>query len=932
MKSIILSVIIFCSALSMAHGQSLTEKIALDKNVVYGKLANGLTYYIRKNAKPENKAEMRLVVNAGSVLERNDQQGVAHFLEHMAFNGTKNFPKDQLLNYLQRSGVRFGADLNATTSFDFTMYMLPIPSNDETILANGFKILRDWAGNLLLDPAEIEKERGVIIEEKRMRQNAGQRTFAQYLPALTNNSKYGERIPIGKEEIIKTSPRKAFTDFYRDWYRPNNMAVIVVGDIDIAAAEKKIKTLFADLKNPANAPKRPEIIPISWHTATKSKIVSDAENTNNLLQVYFDVKRNTNNGTWAAYKEQLTDDIIEQLYNTRVGENFVNPTSPVSFGSLSLNGSLLKGYSSSSIVALVKNSPADALKMMIGEILKCKQYGFTANELELVKKNLLKRYSEGLAEKNKTESAAYTDEYVNHFLNNEPSPGIEAEYAFVESLLKSITITEINNRLKGFNIDGPAFILYNCTENNRKAISEDSLLITYNAAKQQKVEAYVEKKVSGELMDKAPVPGKIIKTESNAEAGIKTYYLSNGIKVAYKKTDFKNDEIVFKAAQWGGSTVLKTEETKTAKYLFLVNNLGLGKHTAVEMPKVMNGVLANAAVNLLPTSFVVNGNGSAKDFEKLLQVIYLKLTQPNFNEQEFEGIKANVGSQLANLLKNPQFRFQDTLTKFRYNNSKRVSGLPLQDEIMNLKVEDIRALYKKLTSNFNGMVVTFAGNIDETGFESLIEKYIGSLPATESAVTLNNENILKSITGKTSLVTKGGKENKSEINLSYYGVTKDMNDKDVLSFLLLGEILQMQANQKLREEMGSTYSPRVATSITRPPVGDYSIALIVSSLPENVDKLTAAFDEMIQKIISGTLSDDDLVKAKAQRIKTMDNSTKTNPYWAGMIEQMLNFNLSADNAVNYKNLTEAITKQDIINAAVKFLKNANSIKGVMNPE
>lgn len=925
---IIVAIVLCVHAIAQQPG----DKIPFDKNTTLGKLSNGLTYYIRKNVTPENRAELRLVVNAGSVLEKDEQQGIAHFLEHMAFNGTKNFPKNELMNYLQKSGVRFGADLNATTSFDFTMYMLPIPSNDPQVLGNGYQVLRDWAGNLLLEQDEIDKERGIILEEKRMRQNAGQRTFSQYLSTMTNNSKYGERIPIGKEDILKTAPRKVFVDYYTDWYRPDNMAIIVVGDIDVAKTESIIKSLFSDLKNPANAPKRPEVTPINWHKNNIAKIVSDAENTNSTITINMGLEREGQKTTWSSYEDDLMVEVISALFGNRLQENFVNPKSPVGFGNINLEGSFLKGYKTATIFALVKDNPVAAINMMIAEVLKAKQFGFTQTELEQVKKDYLKRYEEALLEKNKTESADYVNEYVENFLNNEPSPGIEAEQKFVAQFIHALTLDKVNKRIQQFDLSKPSFILFNATEAMKNSVTEADLLAAFEKARTQKVEAYEERKVSGKLMETMPVAGHVLKTEANENLDSKTLTLSNGIKVIYKKTNFKNDEILFRGSQWGGTTNLSVPEITTSKYLSLVGSLGLGNNKAVDMAKLMSGVEANAFMNVGPYQLMMNGNASAKDFESLLQLIYLKMTSVNFDQEEFEGIKTNYASQVTGLLKNPVYKFYDTLNAFKFNYNKRLTGFPLSGELDALKLNDLKALYQKITGNLNGAVMVFVGNIDEANFATLIEKYIASIPTQPQPVTLNTDNLLKPITGKNEFTYKSGKENKSEISHAYYGEAKDLKDKDNLSFTLLAELLQIKATEKLREEMGNTYAPKVNSMVIRPPVATYNLNLAVSSLPDNADKVITAFDGLIKAIQDGAVSDEDLVKVKTQRLKVFETQVKTNGYWMNVLEQQYSFGFDARNISDYTKRVEEISKADIVNVARKYLSASNILKAVMNPE
>ncbi len=906
--------------------------IPIDNNLKIGKLENGLTYYIKKNAKPEAKVELRLIVNAGSVLERTDQQGVAHFLEHMAFNGTTNFPKNELLNYLQKSGVRFGADLNASTSFDYTMYMLPISTSDETVLQNGYKVIRDWAGNLLLESDEIDKERGIILEEKRMRQNASMRTITQFYPVMLNNSLYSQRIPIGKEEIIKTAPQKAFTDFYKDWYRPNNMAVIAVGDIDVAKTEATIKNLFSNLKNPSTYPERPAIIPIEWHKTNTAEIVSDAENVNNTLSIYLDLKKSAATTSWEVYGTEKLQRIISDLFDGRLEEYSLDPKSPIGGGGISLEGSFFRGYQIGSISAIIKNSPVEAMNLMMAELLKAKQYGFTQQELDRVKKNIENSYSRYLAEKDKTESASYTFEYMQHFLVNEPIPGIEAEHKFITDFLHSLTLEKVNETVKAFNLNAPAFILYNATDALKNAVTKEELIATFEHSKNQKVEPYVEKNISYDLIEDQPTPGKIITTERNEILNSTTLSLSNGIRVVYKKTDFKNDEIILKGSQWGGYTNLSTDEIKAATYLSLVSSLGLGNHKGSDMPKILSGVQAGVNTFASPTQFSLFGNSTINDFEKLLQMIYLKFTKVNFDTDEFEGIKETYAAQLGGIAKNPMAKFNDTLNKFRYNYTNRITKLPSTDEVRSLQINELAGTYKKLTSNLNGATLVFTGNIDETVFQTYIEKYIASIPTKSTTESINKSNLVKPINGKNIFTFKAGKENKSQISYSYYGEAVEVSEKDILAFALMGDILQIKTTDKLREEMGSNYSPGVNAGFTRPPVCTYNLFLSVSAAPENVEKITTAYDALIVSMINGSVSDDDMIKVKSQRIKVFETQSKTNGYWSNMLEQIQLYNIDGNNITTYVDRVNAITKEDIIAVAKKYLTDANTLKGIMNPE
>jgi zinc protease len=912
--------------------QKSADVIPLDKSVKFGKLPNGLTYYIRKNVKPENKVELRLVVNAGSVLERNDQQGVAHFLEHMAFNGTKNFPKNQLTEYLQKSGVRFGADLNASTNFDETIYMLPISTKDPKVLSNGYQVIRDWAGNLLLDQSEIDKERGIILEEKRMRQGASMRSMTKYFPVLTNGSMYGERIPIGKEEIIKTAPRKAFSDFYTDWYRPNNMAVIAVGDIDVNQTEAIIKKLFSDLKNPLKYPVRPAIIPIQWHKADKAFVVTDDENTNNIIQLIIGLHKQEDQTKWSAYGSSLQNQIISSLFGNRLSEYSLQAKSPIGFGNISLESGQFRGYVGNSIFALVKTNTKDVLNIMVSEVLKAKQFGFTNAEFERVKKEMTKNYEDMAAEKDKTESASFAREYGSNFLNNEPAPGIEAEKKYTDQFLSTLTLEKINSAVAKINLNEPTFILYNANTNAKELPIESALLADYANAKKQTVVAYEEKVVSKDLMDKMPTPGTVLKTTTNADFVSKSFELSNGIKVIYKKTDFKNDEILLKGYQWGGLSNLTDKEAQLAFYLQLINQLGVGSHNASELQKMMSGVKASAFLSANNNTLSVFGNAAVTDFEKMLQLLHLKLTNINFDVEEIAGIKSSFGQQIGNFKKNPSIKFNDTLNRFRYNFNKRVTSFPDAAEIEQVNTDDVKNVYLKLVNNLRGLTLIFVGNINEASFQTLIEKYVASIPTKTEAVTLNKVNILKPIKGKNDFIITGGKENKSEINLSYYGDLENFDDKENMSYGLLAEVLQMKTTEKLREEMGGTYSPRVGGQLSRAPMLEYSLSLNVPSAVENVDKLVTAFDGIIKSVIAGAVTDDDMLKAKEQRKKTIETQLKTNNFWISQIESQDMYQYDPKLLTTYFTRLENVKKEDLINVAKKYLSNANVLKAVMNPE
>ncbi len=530
---------------SASFGQyNLTEPLPLDPNVKIGKLANGLTYYIRKNAKPEKKVELRLAVNAGSVLENNDQRGLAHFMEHMGFNGSKNFPKNELVDYLQKTGVKFGADLNAYTSFDETVYILPIPSDDPAVVEKGFMVLEDWAFNNLFDKNEVEKERGVVLEESRLSKGSFERMSRQYFPKLFNGSKYGERLPIGKDDVLKNFKHETLKSFYKNWYRPNLMAVIVVGDIDPAEAEKKIKAHFSKFTNPANAPVRPSIIPIVQRTKPEAMVVTDDEATNEILQIFNFIKPAKKIKTWGDYRENLVEELISSLINLRLNELTQKADPPFVFGYTGYQ-SFLRGYNTFISAALLGDNPMqEAMDALMSETSRARQFGFLQTELDRAKAAMLNDAEKAFLEKDKTLSGQIVGSYVDHYLQNDPIPGPEHRFKFLQKILPGVKLSEINAAAKKMPSTSNAFALLQApTKLKDKLPGNDELLNSIVAANKKPVTAYEEKAVASSLLDKDPAAGKITAETKNEKLGTTDLTLSNGVTVTIKPTQLKNDEI-----------------------------------------------------------------------------------------------------------------------------------------------------------------------------------------------------------------------------------------------------------------------------------------------------------------------------------------------------------------------------------------------------
>ncbi|HYM94273.1 MAG TPA: pitrilysin family protein [Chitinophagaceae bacterium] len=607
----------------------LTDPLPADPAVKIGRLPNGLTYYIEKNVKPEKKMELRLVVNVGSILEDPDQQGLAHFMEHMNFNGSKHFPKNELVDYLQKVGVKFGADLNAYTGFDETVYILPISTDDPDVVEKGFTVLEDWAGNNLLDKTEIDKERGVVLEESRLSKGARERMLRQYFPKLMNGSKYAMRLPIGKDSILKTFSPATLQRFYKQWYRPDLMAVIVVGDIDPALAEKEIKKHFSGFKNPVAEKPRPSIIPVKTRTKPDAMVITDDETTNTILQVYNFITPAKKIKTLADYRESLKKELINSLINSRLQELSQKENPPFVYGYIGTD-QFIRGYDASISAAILgNNTTREAINALLAETERARKFGFLATELQRAKANMLNEAEEAFQEKDKTLSSALVTEYVDNFLQGNPIPGPENRYNFLKQFLPGITLKEINDVAQKMPAATNAFALVTApTAEKNKLPTNTELEKQIVAAAHQQVKPYEEKAVAQNLLDETGTAGKIVTETKNEKLGTDNLTLSNGVTITLKPTTFKNDEIVMDAWRWGGWQKFSLADKDNAKHAAeLIGVMGVKDMSPTDLQKFLSGKTVEVTPYLNDFEEGIEGRSSVKDFETFLQLVNLYFTQ-----------------------------------------------------------------------------------------------------------------------------------------------------------------------------------------------------------------------------------------------------------------------------------------------------------------
>lgn len=910
----------------------ITKDIPVDSGVKIGTLSNGLTYYIKNNPKPENKVELRLAVKAGSILEDDDQQGLAHFMEHMNFNGTKNFQKNELVDYLQSIGVKFGSHLNAYTSFDETVYILPIPSDDPEKLEKGFQIIEDWAHNALLTGEEIDKERGVVLEEYRLGKGADERMLQNYLPKVLYGSKYAERLPIGKKEIIENFDHETIRRFYKDWYRPDLMAVMAVGDIDVATLEEKIKSHFGDIPMIEN-PRPREVFTVPNHEETFIAIESDKEATFSRVQIMYKDKGNSKpNKTVDEYKHSIVESLFSTMINDRLDDlrNSENP--PFVYGYTYHGGTWANtkdAYQSFAVSS--ETGQLQALKTLLEENEKVKRFGFNQGELDRAKKSLMSRMEKAYKDKDKTESKRIVGEYVRHFLTGEPVPGIEWEFNYHKNTVPEITLDDVNSLIKDYIRDeNRVIILTGPEKEGLEQVKKEEILALLESVKTTELSPYEDKKIESSLISNLPSKGSVTNMVSDEELGTKTLTLSNGATVTYKITDFKNDEILFDAFSFGGTSLYSDEEYKATAFANgALTEAGINGFSKIDMGKMMSGKIVRVTPSIRNLSEQLSGSATPKDLETLFQMTHLYFTSLNKDEKAFNSYINKQKAFLGNLLSNPQIYYQIEMGKFMNGDNPRYTGFPDAEKLENADYDLAYKKYQERFADAGDFKFYFVGNIDEKKLIEYAETYLGSLPSTGTK-EMYKVHDFRPLSGAHEKIVNKGKDPKSSVQIRFQGETT-YNAKEAHALKSLGEVLSIKLIEKLREEEGGVYGVGARGSISKIPYGWYSFSISFPCGPENVDKLKAAAMAEVDKLVAEGPTVEDLDKVKKAQILEHKEAMKKNSFWLGLLKNADYQDKDAKKVFQYEDHVNALTKEDLQNVAKKYLTKG-AIVGIHNPE
>jgi zinc protease len=902
----------------------LSQKVPLDPRVKIGTLENGLVYYVQQNPKPENKVELRLVVNAGSVLENEDQRGLAHFTEHMAFNGSENFEKNELISYLQSIGVSFGADLNAYTGFDETVYILPIPSDDEEKLRSGFQVLRDWAGGLSLREEDIDAERSIILEEWRTGQGYSQRTRDQYLPTLLYQSQYAQRLPIGDMDIVQNFEYETLREFYRDWYRPNNMAVIAVGDADSAELEKLIIAYFDDLKNPDNNPER-RSFEVPDHEETFVSVVTDEEAPGIQIQLFYK-HLPLPFQTKADYKAYLIRTMYAGMLTQRLDEIRQQPNAPFIFAGTGY-GNFVRSmdyFTASGVVSPEKVK--EGIFSLIVENKRVATHGFTQPELDRVKRALLNSAGRSFKEMDKTESRAIVGRYVNHFLKGNFAEGEQWKYEFYQEIFPEISLSDINALADELITEHNRVIIITAPEEEKdKLPSEKEVLELFEKASHVDLEPYDEKELGENLISNPPSPVSILDQKEVESVGIYEFDLANGAKVFVKPTDFKNDEIVFTITGKGGVSIYPDEDHYSASYAgVMVNVMGVGDFSPSDLRKFLAGKTVSVTPNIGTYDQNISGSFSPNQAETALQLIHLYFTNPREDKELFDIYINNQKTQLASAQANPDYQLSKQLNKIIANGNKRALGIFDPEELDMISVDRGMEIFRESFSNAADFEFYFSGNIELESFIPLMETYLATLPAEPDNLKTFEDLGIRPPRGRAEVIEIGTDE-KSQVILFFSSETSYSRDR-ARDITYLGEILTIKLIESLREEIGGVYGVGARGSMVNKPVDQFTFSVSFPCSPDRVDELIAAVWKEIKKIQDHGPEETDLQKVKEKRKIALEENLKRNNYWVAQMSAIREYGLDWEIVLRAKDRIDAISVDNIKDAAREFLTEENLLE------
>ena len=928
-------------ALEHARTGSLDEPMPVGPGVTVGQLENGLRYYIRENSEPANRAEFSLVVKVGSVVEDEDQLGLAHFLEHMAFNGTENFEKQELIDFMVSIGMRMGADLNAGTGFDETRFMLQIPTDSPEVMANTLQILEDWAHGLTLDPEEIDQERGVIIEEWRMRRGAGARIQDEQFPVILRDSRYAERSPIGTVESLETFEHEALRRFYREWYRPDLMGVIAVGDFGGTEVEALLIEHFEGISAPENPRERTEY-QVPDHGGTLFAITTDEELPSTSVTVYHKMALDEEE-TIGGYRQRIMEGLYNGMLNLRFSEIAREPDPPF-LGASSSKGRLVRSKGAYVLSASVPEDGIErGLEVVFTEAERVARFGFTPSELERQKVDILRGIERSYTDRENRRSASYAAEYTRAFLDGEAIPGIEYEYELYKRFVPGITLAEVNQvGSEWIRPENRVVVIAGPEKEDLEMPSEEALLAVLAGVSDMEITPYEETVIDQPLLAEIPEGSAVVATREFAE-GIVEWELANGVRVALKPTDFREDQVLFRGFSPGGTSLVSDEEwIPASSATAVIRGGGLGAFNAIDLNRVLTGKVATANPFISSFEEGVTGSASPRDLETLFQLIYLTFTAPRADPEYFQVFNTRNRTSLQNRDASPAVAFNDAINRIMTQDALRSRPVTVET-LDHTDLDASLAFYQDRFADVSDFTFIFVGNIDLPTMRPLVERYLGGLPSTNRVETWRDLGT-RPPRGVIEETVRKGLEPQSQTRLFFTG-SLDYGDRSQrLGITAMTGVLRTRLREVLREELGGTYSVTVGSTFSWRPEGQYRLSITFGSDPERADELLEAVYGEIERLKGSPPTEDEVNDVREAQRRTWETDQESNSWWLNVLDGRYRYLLDQSDGrypsgdvlletlPTYGAALEALTPAGIQELAFRYFDLDNRVRVTLLPE
>ena len=860
---------------------NLSEKLPEDPAVSKGVLDNGMTYYVRANSEPENRAELMLVVRAGSVDEDDDQQGLAHFCEHMSFNGTKNFPKHELINYFESIGMEFGPEINAYTSFDETVYMLKVPLDEPEYMEKGLQVLYDWACQVTDADDEIDAERGIILEEERMGRGADDRMQKKYMPVLLNDSKYANRLPIGKVDILKNFQPEVLRRYRNDWYRPDLQALIVVGDFDQEEMVAEIKEKFAAIPAKTN-PREKKYFDIPGNEDVLVSIVTDKEAQFPQAIVFYKHELEKEK-LLNDFREKIKESLYVGMINNRLAEKTQQADPPFLAGQSSYSNFVGPLSFYLSFAATQGDKITTGLKEVLLENERVKKFGFTETELERQKTAVLNNMEKAYNERNNTKSISYANEYLRNFLmTEEPFPGMENEYAYYKEFVPGITVEEINQLAKDWVTKDNRVVIITAPDNDKTIVpTKEEVLALLDEVENTEVEPYVDAVANVPLLSDEPYGSKITAEKKLDKVDAVEWKLENGATIVVKTTDFKDDEILFNAWSLGGSSLYPNSDVVSVNFTTnVMGESGIADFDEITLNKMLSDKVFSLSPYISDLREGFNGSSSVKDAETLLQMLYLYFTEPRFDDVSFQSLMTQYATVLDNKSMSPEANFRDTLNVVLANYNEREKPLSVE-RLGEVSFDRIKQIGKERFKNASDFKFFFVGNIDLETFKPLVEKYIGGIPTLNTQENWVDLGIEKP-EGVVNKVVHKGQEDKGRQYIVFHG-DFDYDGQNKAQLDAMSRILSTRLLEVIREDKSSVYSIGAYPSSTKFPKPEYTVAISYGTSPDKLEELKMAIFDIIKEYAKNGPTEEELAKAKEKMLREREVAMRENNFWMNIL-------------------------------------------------